>query len=200
MDTNFKKEANEVVDKQQINAENADKILSINIKKLNENAVIPTYTKADDMGMDLTAISVEYDEEKDCYVYHTGLSFEVPKGHGMLIFPRSSNRKTNAYMTNHVGILDAGYRGELLVCFKNRTDSYMNNIANSLVLSINSILRRLGLSKSQLVGVNLNHAPYKVGNRIAQIVILPYPQISFTEVKELSETERGTNGHGSTGD
>ena len=140
----------------------------IKIKKINPNAVIPKYAKPGDVGMDVTAVDCQYDSKMDCFVYDTGLAFEVPEGYGMFIFPRSSNRKTDAYLTNHVGILDAGYRGNLLLCYKNRDCS--------------------------------NHLPpYNVGDRIGQIVILPYPQIEFEEVSELSETERGTGGFGSTG-
>lgn len=140
----------------------------IKIKKINPNAVIPKYAKPGDVGMDITAVDCQYDSKMDCFVYDTGLAFEVPEGYGMFIFPRSSNRKTDAYLTNHVGILDAGYRGNLLLCYKNRDCS--------------------------------NHLPpYNVGDRIGQIVILPYPQIEFEEVSELSETERGTDGFGSTG-
>ena len=148
--------------------------LEVKIKKLVENAVIPTYAKHGDMGMDLTATSVEYDKEKDYFVYHTGLAFEVPEGYGMLIFPRSSNRKTDVYMTNHVGILDSGYRGELLLCFKHR---------DSLRIVANPI----------------NFAPYKIGDRVAQIVIVPYPKVTFKETDKLSDSERGVGGHGSTG-
>lgn len=143
--------------------------MKVKIKKLNKNAVIPTYAHPGvDMGMDVTAIDMEYDIKNHCFIYHTGLAFEVPEGYGMLIFPRSSNRKTDAYLANHVGILDASYRGELMLMFKNRDAD--------------------------------NHTqPYNVGDRVGQIVIIPYPQIEFEEVEELSDTERGTGGFGSTG-
>lgn len=80
----------------------------VKIKKLNDNAKIPQYAHPGvDMGMDIVATSIEYKEDIDCYVYHTGLAFEVPEGYGMLIFPRSSNRKTDAYLSNSVGVLDS---------------------------------------------------------------------------------------------
>ncbi len=66
----------------------------VKIKKLVAEAVIPSYAHPGDAGLDVTAISVEYDSKNDCFMYHTGLAFEVPKGYVMLIFPRSSNRKT----------------------------------------------------------------------------------------------------------
>lgn len=142
--------------------------MNIKIKKLVPNAVIPTYAHVGDAGMDVTAVSVDYDRKNQCYMYHTGLAFEVPTGHVMLIFPRSSNRKTEYYLTNSVGVLDSGYRGELMLAFKAR--DYGNT-----------------------------EMPYKVGERIGQIMILPYPSIMFTEVDELSNTERGEGGFGSTG-
>lgn len=82
--------------------------MKLKVKKLSKDAVIPTYAHlGTDMGMDITATSVEYDAILDRFIYHTGLAFEVPKGYGMLIFPRSSNSKTEAYLTNSVGILDS---------------------------------------------------------------------------------------------
>lgn len=145
--------------------------MDIRIKKLNENAVIPQYAKHGDAGCDLTAISYEYDEEKDCHIYGTGLAFEIPEGYVGLLFPRSSNRKTNAYLCNHVGVLDSGYRGEVMLSFKTRD--------------------------SKLVAQP--QAPYKVGDRIGQIIVVAYPLIKYIESEELSETERGIGGHGSTG-
>lgn len=173
--------------------------MEIKIKKLNEDAVIPSYAKPGDMGMDLTAIAMEYDADMDCYIYHTGLAFELPEGYGMLLFPRSSNRKTEAYMTNHVGILDSGYRGELLICYKNRTSSKITNAIKILFSNIKSIVNKC-FGKIRLNLPNpANEAPYEVGNKIAQLVIIPYPFIEFIESDELSKSERGEGGHGSTG-
>ena len=93
--------------------------MKVNIKKLNPNAKVPTYAKHGDAGMDLTAIAIEYDRTHDCFIYKTGLAIEIPEGYVGLIFPRSSNRKTRAYMTNHVGIIDSGYRGEIGVIIEN---------------------------------------------------------------------------------
>lgn len=147
--------------------------MDVKIKKLVEDAVIPSYAKQGDAGLDLTATSYEHKSDIDCHVYGTGIAVEIPEGHVGLIFPRSSNRKTDAYMCNHVGVVDSGYRGELMVSFKNRipTGDKIPNIVK----------------------------PYEVGDKIAQFIILPYPKISFIEVDELSSTERGDGGHGSTG-
>lgn len=146
------------------------KALVVKFKKLNDEAVIPSYAKEGDAGLDLTAVSLEYDATLDAYVYHTGLAMEIPKGYVGLVYPRSSNRKTDAYLTNHVGVIDSGYRGEVLVTFKNRDNSR-----------------------------NAINPPYVSGERVAQMIVMPYPTINPVEAEELSETERGTDGHGSTG-
>lgn len=162
--------------------------MKVKIKKLNDYAIIPSYAKQGDAGMDLTATSIEYKEDIDCFVYHTGLAIEIPEGYVGLIFPRSSNRKTEAYLTNSIGVIDSGYRGEILICFKNRTTT------------------EICLKKDDLDCDYLEHdddyayiyAPYNAGERIAQLIIMPYPQIEFEEVAELSNTDRGEGGFGST--
>lgn len=180
-------------------------ITNVKIKKLVDNAIIPFYSKDGDMGMDITCTSWEYDVNRDCYVYHTGLAFELPKGYGMLIFPRSSNRNTEAYMTNHVGVLDSGYRGELLICFKNRTSSYLHECINKLGYALSKLSKNNTDEYNYVEGARIDFdkikagCPYGCGDRVAQIVILPYPKINFVEVEELSESERGEGGHGSTG-
>ena len=145
--------------------------LKVKIKKLNEDAVIPTYSKDGDAGMDLVATSEYYDNDGNI-VYGTGLSFEVPKGYVGLLFPRSSNAKKDLTLSNSVGVLDSSYRGEVMLKFK-----------NTITIS----------------GQYLECVTYKIGDRIGQIIILPYPQIEFEEAEELSETERGNGGYGSTG-
>lgn len=142
--------------------------MEIKIKKLRDDAEIPTYAKPGDACCDVTAIEMEYDDINDLFVYHTGLSFEIPEGYCLKIYPRSSNTKTDFYLPNSVGNLDSGYRGELLVKYKARD---FGEIA----------------------------APYEVGDRVAQIQVMPYPTIEFVVVNELSETERGTGGFGHTG-
>ena len=183
--------------------------IEIKIKKMSENAVIPKYAIDGDVGMDLTAIDVEYDEEKDMYIYHTGISIESPKHYGVLIFPRSSNRNTDAYICNHVPVIDtAVYRGEIMICFKNR-DS-LNQIA--LKEEMDELLTSLQVYKDPSDAVEeaykayykakedpMKYAPYKVGDRICQMVVIPYPNVLFKETDELSKTERGEKGFGSTG-
>ena len=151
------------------------KTLKVKIKKLNENAVIPTYSKDGDAGMDLVATSEYYDDDGNI-VYGTGLSFEIPKGYVGLLFPRSSICKKQQFLTNGVGVIDSSYRGEIMAKFKPVMGSY------------ETILELFESNE------------YEIGDRVVQLLIIPYPQIELEEVEELSDTERGYDGFGSTGD
>ena len=197
------------------------KELEIKVKKLREDAVIPTYAHHGDVGMDMTAIDVEYDEEKDMYIYHTGLAFESDFNIGQFLFVRSSNCKTEAYLCNHVGIGDSAiYRGEIQFRMKNRES--IETIANreamkQFIFSLNMTSRmdprgdlknHIQIASDLYTQViddvkqrakELEYAPYKVGDRIGQMVFLNYPTVILEEVEELSETERGEKGFGSTG-
>jgi dUTP pyrophosphatase len=197
-----------------------EKEITVFVKKLDEKAVIPTYAHEGDVGMDITAIGVEYDEEKDMYIYHTGLSFESDFNIGDFVFVRSSNRKTDAYLCNHVGIVDSAiYRGEVLICMKNRDSfetvseinaikAFMDGISIMTRIDENFTLKQVTenafdlykLTKEDYIkrARNLEFAPYKVGDKIAQMVCLQYPTVKLIEKTELSETERGEGGFGST--
>ena len=140
--------------------------MNVNIKKLNPDAVIPTYAKSGDAGMDLIATSI-IGEEVFQITYGTGIALEIPNGFVGLVFPRSSIRKTDLSLTNSVGVIDSGYRGELQVTFR----------------------KHKGVASTK----------YEVSDRIAQIMIIPHPEVEFNEVNELSNTERGEGGFGSTG-
>ena len=144
--------------------------MKVKIKKLHTDAVIPSYAKLGDAGMDLTATSKTFDDN-DNVVYGTGLAVEIPAGYVGLLFPRSSNAKTDLYLTNHVGVVDSGYRGEIM--FKFRKSNCTKNFQESRV--------------------------YNVGDRVGQLIIIPYPAIEFEEVEELSDSDRGTGGFGSSG-
>jgi dUTP pyrophosphatase len=140
--------------------------MKVRIKKLNENAVIPSYAKDGDAGMDLVATRIISNTTFDVS-YGTDLAMEIPNGFVGLVFPRSSIRKYELALSNSVGVIDSGYRGELQATFKKTN--------------------------------GLDSLAYKVGDRIAQIMIIPHPPIEFDEVAELSDTERGDGGFGSTG-
>jgi dUTP pyrophosphatase len=140
--------------------------MKVRIKKLNENAVIPTYAKDGDAGMDLVATRIISNTTFDVS-YGTDLAMEIPNGFVGLIFPRSSIRKYELALSNSVGVIDSGYRGELQATFKKTN--------------------------------GLDSLAYKVGDKIAQIMIIPHPPIEFEESEKLSNTERGEGGFGSTG-
>ena len=140
--------------------------MKIHFKKLSPQAQKPKFGKPGDAGADLVATSVDTHRD-DQIVYGTGLAVEIPEGMVGLIFPRSSVRNYDLSMSNSVGVIDSGYRGEIMVTF---------NLKNPLPGNI-----------------------YIIGDRIAQLVIMPVPLIQYKEVDELSETERNTSGHGSTG-
>jgi dUTP pyrophosphatase len=86
-----------------------DNMIEVNVKKLVENAVIPTYAQDGDAGMDLTATSINVVETPDFgYIeYGTGLAFEIPKGFVGLLYPRSSVSKTGLILANSVGVVDS---------------------------------------------------------------------------------------------
>lgn len=149
--------------------------MKIKFVKLNENAVTPTKAHATDAGFDLTATSRTYDEN-GAVVYGTGIAMEIPTGYVGLVFPRSSLSRYDLTMANAVGVIDAGYRGEITAKFKPALmfDVFKYPIANE-------------------------PRTYNVGERCAQIIIIPIPEIEFEETDTLVDGERGTNGYGSTG-
>jgi dUTP pyrophosphatase len=138
--------------------------MKVKIKKLHPNAVIPKYAKPGDAGLDLTAISESWNEFNSQVTYGTGIAVEIPEGHVGLIFPRSSISKTTLMLANSVGVIDSGYRGEIMFKF--------NYLEKGMI--------------------------YDVGDRVGQLIIIPYPSVEFEEVDDLSSTERGDGGFGST--
>ncbi len=171
VDENFINEINKVIgqlfeDASQHNKPKNSLNVRVGVKKLDENAVIPTYSKVGDAGMDLT-ITREIENTTFSVSYGFGIAMEIPFGYVGLIFPRSSVRNQDLILSNCVGVIDSGYRGELQATFKKTN--------------------------------GLDSVKYNVGDRGAQIVILPYPQIEMFEKSELSQTDRGEGGFGSTG-
>ena len=170
--------------------------LQVKIKKLHPDAVIPSYAHETDCGMDLTAVSKTQDEYGNV-VYGFGLAFEIPEGYAGFIFPRSSNHKSGLLLTNSVGILDSCYRGEVTAKFASRiTTSLPKTLWQKLKYFFTGKIKGYNMSTYCHFFENVN---YNIGDRVAQMVILPYPKVEFVEVDELSDTERGTGGYGSTG-
>lgn len=168
-----------------MNTEEFMRNMRVKIKKMHPDAVIPKYAKVGDAGLDLTATSMYYDEYGNI-CYGTGLAFEIPEGYVGLIFPRSSICKEQLLLSNAVGVIDSGYRGEVSFKFK-----------PSMALD-NRQCVKADAEKMWSIAVRQNDI-YKVGDRIGQMIIMPYPSVEFEEVEELSETERGEGGYGSSG-
>ena len=142
--------------------------MKVKIKKLNENAIIPTYGTEYSAGADLYALldsTVEIAPHETTFI-HTGISVEIPEGYCGLIFARSSmGAKRGLAPANKVGVIDSDYRGEIKIALHNHSTE-AKSVAS--------------------------------GERIAQIVITPYLKCDFEE-GELTDSERGSGGFGSTG-
>ena len=141
----------------------------MNIKKLDEKAIIPTYGSAAAAGADLYACA---DEDITIaagatVLVHTGVAMAIPDGYVGLIFARSGlATKRGLAPANKVGVIDSDYRGEIMVALHNHSGSAQT----------------------------ISH-----GERIAQMVFMPYAAAEFATVDELDSTERGAGGFGSTG-
>ncbi len=142
---------------------------SVRIKKLDENAIVPTYGSPFAAGADLYActedkIDIAPHETK---LIHTGIAMEIPTGFAGLIYARSGiASKRGLAPANKVGVVDSDYRGELMVALHNHSD---------------------------------NMQSIEKGERIAQLVITPYVTADFVVSETLDDTERGEGGFGSTG-
>lgn len=143
--------------------------MEIKFKKLDPRAVAPVRAHNTDAGYDLVAVQITT-EINECgqliLVYHTGLAVEIPEGYFGMLVPRSSIFKKSLALTNSAGIIDAGYRGEVMAKFKTTTD--------------------------------VVPAVYREGDKFAQLLISPVPDVTFTEASELSISDRGEEGYGST--
>ena len=141
----------------------------MNVKKLNDKAIIPTYGSAAAAGADLYACA-DADiviESGATVLVHTGVAMAIPDGYVGLIFARSGlATKRGLAPANKVGVVDSDYRGEIMVALHNHS------------------------SEAQTI----SH-----GERIAQMVFMPYAAAAFDLVDELDSTERGAGGFGSTG-
>lgn len=141
--------------------------MQLKFKRLHADAVIPQYAKAGDAGLDLVATEIILNNNDDFGNINVkfGLAVEIPENHVGLLFPRSSIYKNNALLSNSVGVIDSGYRGEL---------------------------------QAFMLGSNEDFG-YKKGDRVLQLVIVPIPTLEVIEVDELSDTDRGQGGFGSSG-
>lgn len=137
--------------------------------KLTDGAPLPKHAKPGDAGLDLTTRETVTLLPGDTRVVGTGVAVEIPEGYVGLVFPRSGLGSRGVNLSNCVGVIDSGYRGEI------RAPLHNNHRAGAPVV-------------------------IKRGERVAQLLVMPYVTCECVEVDELGETERGTDGFGSTGD
>lgn len=142
----------------------------IKFKKLTDTAITPTRGTEGAAGWDLYADTRIFQENENQIWYDTNIAVEIPKGFVGLLFPRSSVSKTDLRLANCVGVIDSDYRGNIQFRYDLRRNIRMD-----------------GLKYLEL------------GERIGQLVIVPYNSDELQEVEELSDTERGEGGYGSTG-
>ena len=142
---------------------------TVKLKRLTDNAVIPTYGTEFSAGADLYAAMeapIEINPGETQFI-HTGIALEIPVGLVGLVYARSGMAcKKGVAPANKVGVIDSDYRGEIMVALHNHSKE------------------------------SLTVAP---GDRIAQLVLTPYITAQFCEADELDDTERGNGGFGSTG-
>ncbi len=143
--------------------------MKINYIKLSPNAICPTYGTELSAGADLYAL-LNADvtvKPAETFLVHTGIAIEIPEGYAGLVFARSGlASKKGLAPANKVGVIDADYRGEIMVPLYNHS-SEERTLSN--------------------------------GERVAQMIIVPFLKVEYNEVDRLSDTERGLGGFGSTG-
>lgn len=182
-----------------------NEILPIKCWRENKNIPLPSYAVNGDACCDLYAQFIEYDSDKDRYIVHTGLHVALPEDYELVIRPRSSNSKTEFYIANSPGTVDAPYRGEIMIVFKSRTNKLLYKVLYDLCC-IKNIFKVEGMFKHNIIRLNKidssNKFPYNVGDRVAQCIIYKRPKIKWEEVEKLEDlgaTERGDGGFGHTG-
>lgn len=155
--------------------------MNLKICKLHPDAIVPTYATDGSACFDLYALNVDDKHTIGAHVAHgepiicsTGLAFEVPEGYALMIYSRSGHGfRDGVRLANCVGVIDSDYRGEVMV--KLTQDLILDGHLDGLCTFI------------------------KPGDRVAQAMLVPVPRVEFEVVEQLSLTERGTGGFGSTG-
>ena len=143
-------------------------MITLPVRRLRPEAVLPARAYAGDAGLDLTACERVELGPGERAVISTGLAVAIPEGYAGFVQPRSGLAVNHGIsIVNTPGLIDAGYRGEVLVVLVN-TDARATFVVEP-------------------------------GARVAQLVVVPVPEVSVAEVEELPTTERGLRGHGSSG-
>ena len=170
-------------------------MIEVKFRKLSDKATIPTKAHTSDVGFDLVATKVEITEN---YIeYSTDIALQLPVGYCALLFPRSSNSKKDLLLANSVGLVDNGYIGELKLRFKRIMMPVMQEVmiappTGDILTDARNTRKVPGLAYRD------DHI-YKVGDKVGQLVIMPYPEVTLMETDELDETDRGDGGFGSSG-
>lgn len=147
-------------------------MITLKFAKTKPDAKVPTRGTNTSAGWDLYATDVLY--TYDYIEYGTGIKVEIPTGYVGLLFPRSSISKYNLSLCNSVGVIDSCYRGEIMLRFKH---AFVEDYATA-----KHIVQE-----------------YEAGEKIGQLIIMPFPEVEWKETEQLSESERGEGGFGSTG-
>lgn len=155
-------------------------MLQLKVKKLSSLAKLPTKNHSTDAAIDLYSIDEETIRSGQTVKIRTGIAVEIPQGYYGQIFDRSSMGAKGIHV--HGGVIDGSYRGEIIVCLQNTNlytyeDDY----------------------KSFKFDDTPEFYDIKNGDKIAQMVILPVPELEVVEVEELSSSDRGEKGFGSSG-
>lgn len=156
--------------------------LKVKIKKLRDNATIPKQATKFAAGWDVTAAKVEQVED-DLVICYLGFGLDIPEGYKLVLVPRSSLTKTKWILQNSPGQGDSDYKGEYQYRFR------------ALPIKTNESRNPFEVSFS----ISYPEFPYKEGDRIGQVFLEKVLPIEFEEVEELTQTERGEGGFGSTG-
>lgn len=158
---------------QQVNEMRKKNMTQVKVKKMFDDVTLPEYATPGSACFDIRAY-IRWDDGADATVFKesakfsTGLQFEIPEKHVMLVFSRSGQGfNDDMRLANCVGVIDSDYRGEL----------------------------KVKLTRDNVQGTYA----IKHGQKIAQGLVIPYEQVQFVLADELSSTERGDGGFGSTG-
>lgn len=151
----------------------------LGFKKLDPRAILPRYAHVGDAGMDVFALDDVTLPLNAATMVHTGIAAEIPEGYEIQVRPRSGLATKGVTVWNAPGTVDSNYRGEICVI--------LMFLSNRLVVT------------SDNEDPHVNSYQIQSGDRIAQLVLAPVTEAEPYEVQELSTTDRGTGGFGSTG-
>lgn len=150
--------------------------------KLSDGAPLPAHAKPGDAGLDLTSRKTVELWPGDTETVGTGVAVAIPEGHVGLVFPRSGLGARGLNLSNCVGVIDSGYRGEIMAPLHNNHP------------------KKMCMSETGMWYVSSDgKMTVERGDRVAQLVVVPYRMCECVEVDELGDTERGKDGFGSTG-